>query len=279
MTKQDTTFFSTGQQINQANSLCLDLTAAGMVACELDGPANKPLYLAHHTYQDLYSDPPALLAEGIKACHVRPKQYGKTYINYSGRQFTLVPSAFFSEADARALLAFNCGDTGDDVILYDDINPEIKLIYSIHERLKSAIDKLFPNHHLKHSATVMAKLAMQGDDLAKEQVLLAIDDASVLIIARQQQQLLLCNQYQVQTDEDILYYLLFALEQFGLSPMTVKVAIAGNIETDSALVKALKKYIRHVRFAGGSRLINREAIPTLPHHFYYSTLNRLLCES
>ena len=68
------------------------------------------------------------------------------------------------------------------------------------------------------------------------------------------------------------------LEQFELNPLTVKVTISGQCETESSLAKTLQRYIKHIRFAVGNRALNRAEINTLPHQFYFSILNRTFCE-
>ena len=81
------------------------------------------------------------------------------------------------------------------------------------------------------------------------------------------------------TGIDVLYYIMFSIEQFELNPLTLKLFISANRKTDDGLFTALKKYIKHVDFTVSDKLIVRkEAFEQLPHHYYFSMLNRLLCE-
>lgn len=276
ITEKDSVF-SLGQPANKADGICMELSEGGLSLCETELATGKALYVSSCHQDATFGTPGSQIGEGLKATRLQLKPYSKISVNYTGRQFTLVPTAFFDEKDARELLEFNCGDTGSNIILSDEVNADIRLVYSMDETLKSTLDRLFPNHHLRHTGSVLAKLLLQSDELAGEQVLLNIDQGSLFITAKKNG-LQLCNHYQVQTDEDILYYVLFVLEQFELNPATVKVSLAGNIETDSSLSKALKRYIRNIRFVNGSRLIRREDIASLPHHYYYTLLNRPFCE-
>lgn len=278
MVTEKDSVFSLGQPANKADGICLELSEGGLALCETELATGKVLYVSAYQQEASFGAPGSLVAEGLKATRLQLKPYSKISVNYTGRQFTLVPTAFFEEKDARGLLEFNCGDTGSDIILSDEVNADIRLVYSINEGLKSTIDRLFPNHHLRHTGSVLAKLLLQSEELAGEQVLLRIDDGSLFVAAKKDGQLLLCNHYQVQTDEDILYYVLFVLEQFELNPTAVRVSLSGLTATDSSLAKALQKYIRHIRFVNGSRLIKREDIASLPHHYYYTLLNRPFCE-
>lgn len=277
ITEKDSVF-SLGQPANKADGICMELSEIGLSVCETELATGKVLYISSYQQEASFGTPGSLIGEGLKATRLQLKPYTKISVNYTGRQFTLVPTAFFDEKNARELLEFNCGDTGSGIILSDEVNADIRLVYSMDETLKSTIDRLFPNHHLRHTGSVLARLLLQSDELASEQVLLHTDQGSLFITAKKDGQLQLCNHYQVQTDEDILYYVLFVLEQFELNPAMVKVSLSGHTETDSSLSKALKKYIRHIRFVNGSRLIKRDDIASLPHHYYYTLLNRPFCE-
>lgn len=269
--------YQLGSRSNAATALCLDVSPDAVSLCELDMENSEALFLA--SYQSRHDlSPVQLVADALKHTQVQLKPYKHTLLNFSGRPFTLVPTAFFEEDQARTLLEFNTGSTGNDVIQWDEINSDIRLIYSIPEELKSFFDKSFPNHQLRHTASIVVKLLLQSDELAHDDLLIYIAPGSVYLAVKKGDRLLLCNQYQAHTDEDILYYVLFALEQFELNPQTVKAGIAGNVEVESPLGQSFKTYLKHARFAGGSRLLKRAAISSLPHHFYFTTLNRVFCE-
>lgn len=273
------TIFSIGQKNNTSNAVCIDLSPVRFSLSESEINSIQIHYITDFkSIPGAYHTNTELLAAGLKQSGIQLKSYLKTYINFNSKHFTIVPAAFFNELKAREILEFNCGPVGNDLVLVDDINSDIKLIYSIEEGLKSTIDKLFPNHHLKHTATVLSRLLLQSDELQNENILMFIDHHAVYIVAKKGYQLLLCNQYQAQSDEDILYYLLFVLEQFQFNPLDVKISIAGNIEAEHSLIKTLKKYIKQIRFVNGSKLLKRQEIHSLPHHYFYTILNRSFCE-
>ena len=96
---------------------------------------------------------------------------------------------------------------------------------------------------------------------------------------KRDKQLLLYNIFSTKSDEDILYYLMFSVEQFKLDPNSLKLCVAANRETNDELFKTLKRYIKNVNFAVSDKIIERtETFETIPHHYYFTLLNRLLCE-
>jgi uncharacterized alpha/beta hydrolase family protein len=78
--------------------------------------------------------------------------------------------------------------------------------------------------------------------------------------------------------------LLFTLEQLNLNPLTVKVVVAGQIETEGNLISSIKKYIKFVNFFSNTTSVftsanaHQSELDKLPPHYYFSVLNQHLCE-
>lgn len=271
---------SFGRISEQADTLVLELSPYGIGFCELNSDLNQPLYTVH---AGIDSQSPLSVKEqvisAIRHFRVSQRTYRSVYINLFTELFTLCPAAFYEAESKRQILEFNAGPSGDAVILQDDITQEIKLIYAIDEQLKSTLDLIFPNHHMKHSLSVLSQLMLHSEDLAKAHVLVNIHDAYIELVIKQDGKLVLANQFGVRSAEDILYYILFALEQYQLEPSSAELVITGNADIQSDLVQALKKYIRHIRPGIGNRSVNWQGLEGMPQHFNYSLINRVFCES
>lgn len=268
-----------GQLSDSSDTLIIEISDYLIQFCELDSKHNKPQYICHYsidsTIQNTINDH---LIYAIKHFQLSKKQYQLVYINYFNPQFTLCPSNFYNSEHSRAMLELNVGNTNNHIILTDDIRTDIKLIYTIDDSLKSALDNLFPNHQLKHTLTILSSLMLQSDELIKENILLSIHSNYIEIVVKQGHQLLLSNQYTIKTQEDILYYILFILEQYHLNHLTVNITLVGNIDVNSSLIVALKKYIKHIHLALGHKTINWDGISGAPQHYNYTLLNRIFCE-
>ena len=66
--------------------------------------------------------------------------------------------------------------------------------------------------------------------------------------------LLLYNQFEYQTKEDFIYYILFTAEQLELNPEHFKCVLLGSIAENDALYAITYKYIRHVSMLGLSNI-------------------------
>jgi len=262
-----------------ADTLIVEISNHVFYFCEVEGEKNCPLFICSFPLDNTVNK--SISEQFLVATNhfgFSKKKYKTVLVNEVSLQFTLCPTALYETDNARALLEFNCGDTEQKLILTDDIHSTIKLAYTIDETLKSTLDKLFPQHQLKHQITVLARLMLNTEELLNENMLISIRDNSVEVIVKQNQQLILANQYSVKTNEDILYYVLFIVEQYQLNPLTVALTIVGNMEANSEIIVSLKKYIKHIRLATGHKTLNWEYLIGMPQHFNYTLLNRLFCE-
>jgi hypothetical protein len=204
--------------------------------------------------------------------------YKTILVNWAGAHFTMVPASFYDADKAKEMLEFNVGDINDELSFTNDIN-DIKLIYSVPAELKNTIDKTFSNHNFKHIGYSSLKLFFTHFQLKNADMFLNLHNGQAEVLIKKENTPVLYNIFRTQSDEDVLYYLLFSIEQFELNPLTLKLFISANTETSAGLFAAIKKYIKHVDFTVSDKLIVRkESFEQLPHHYYFSALNRLLCE-
>lgn len=210
---------------------------------------------------------------------LRTSNFQSIRINWLGKNFTLIPNSFYKAERAKEILEFNIGNTNDERICVNDVRSDIKLLFTIPAELKNVIDRTFPHHELKHSGTCAINSFFTHFQLKKSNIFLNIHDDKIELLVKKDRQLLLYNIFSIKTNEDILYYLLFSVEQFKLDPASLQLAVCANRETNDELFTAIKKYIRHVNFAVSDKFIKRKgAFESLPHHYYFSLLNQPLCE-
>lgn len=268
-----------GKTSETADCLIIEISTGNIAFCELNASQNTLLFVCDYPIDPSSNLPlnEQLLAS-IKHFQLGKKNYNNVYVLMSHAQFTLCPINFYNSENLRSMLEFNVGNINQQLIESDDISRDIKLIYAVNEQLKSTLNSLYPNHHLNHSVSVLAKLMLSSEELIKENILLAIHGDYIEVIVKQDQKLILANQYTVKTDEDVLYFVLFILEQYQFNPLFVNLTITGNINSDASLITSLKKYIKNVRLVRGHKSLNWQNVNGMPQHFSYTLTNRLFCE-
>ena len=270
---------SFGQISELADTLIVEVSGDIISFCEIQSEQNKPLFICHYPIEDKTRD---VLSDhfmnAIKHFQFFRKTYPHIYVNYSNLQFTVCPTSFCNIEHNRLLLEFNTGSATDKILLNDDVNANMTLIYAIEDDLKSMMDQYFPNHQIRHKLTILSKLMLSSDELSKDNMIMVVNPSHIEIVLKQGHSIVLINQFSVKTQEDILYYVLFILEQYQLNPLTVTITLVGNSEANTGLINSLKKYIKNIRLGIGHKSIDWIGIKVMPQHFNYTLINRLFCE-
>ena len=121
-----------GQLSDLADSLVIELSDSSIQCCELQSEQNKPLYVCYYPIDTtLNQSLNEHLINAIKHFQFSKKKYEHVNVNYFTHQFTLCPTAFFNSDNNRSMLEFNAGSVSNQLVLTDDINADIKLIYAI----------------------------------------------------------------------------------------------------------------------------------------------------
>lgn len=217
------------------------------------------------------------------ACNAKFKSASAGIYNETA---TLIPSALFDESKKKEFLQFNfsaelAGTAGSDFLqdmelfnVYDAPGIVAKTFKEIYGKVKvahfssSLLESLFIENKFKSGLKVYLHFFQKSPygTVSRFEIIILKDG-----------KLLLFNSFHFQEKEDIVYYLLFALEQLNINPEIAEITLLGNIhKTDEAAV-LLSNYVRSVEFGG--RPGNFGASPVfdeLPSHFYYALLSQYL---
>jgi hypothetical protein len=205
------------------------------------------------------------------------KPFEKVNIALLNRQFTLVPEAY-GQGDLKSLLRFASGLAEVKNTTVHQVKG-IHFCYTAEHDLVNYLEKTFTNASIRHAGAVNLSLFFSQHSLAQAQVFLNIGDGCMELCIKENNELLFYNLFQFETNEDVLYYLLFTMEQFRQDPLQVKLAVAGERPPDDELLKSLKKYIRQVSFCVHDPSVQLNGdLKQLPQHYYFTLLNQHLCE-
>lgn len=207
------------------------------------------------------------------------RKYKHADIAVMNNDFSLMPEAFASKELAKDMIGFSSGLTQirtTDTIVFNELN----FAFTIDAELLNLFERNFKQAVIRHSGAVSVLLMFGNHSLKNCDLFLNFHTGSFEITAKKDQKLLFYNIFSFESNEDILYYLLFMMEQYQLSPLTVKLRLAGAVNTDSDLVKAIKRYIRNVDFAVSDKSFSSSfASLQLADHNFFTLLNQHLCAS
>ena len=209
-------------------------------------------------------------------------KFATVSILFEDCRFTLLPLPLFDLNNYLSIYEFNFTHTiGEEVFYTAMAVSDAVLIYGVPNGLVDSLKNNFPNAIFFHANFPLLTAFINKYRNAGSQGLLLTNfrNGAMDILILNERKLQLLNSFTCKTDEDVLYFLVFAIEQIGLNPETVDLYLSGIIERDSNLHFLIKKYVRNVRF------INRNddfrysyAFERVENHQFYNLLNLNLCE-
>ena len=206
------------------------------------------------------------------------KKFDKVVVGVINHQFTMVPDAYAGDGHTRDYLAFTTGHTAMRINHQHHVQG-LLFGYSLPDDLQAVIEKTFANAFIRHSGAVNIYLLSSQHSLKDAQLFLNLHDGQVELVARNSKGLCFYNVFDYQNNEDVLYYLLFMMEQYELNPLTSKVVIAAGREVTDELMKTIKKYIKQVALAVNAPSVQMPGVfASLPQHYFFTLLNQPLCE-
>src|SRR5699024_9399100 len=123
------------------------------------------------------------------------------------------------------------------------------LIYIPYVNINNFIFERFGAFTFRHTAAPFITRAL---DIAKDshlpEVFLEVFSSHFMLSVVQNCNLLLCNDFDYQTHEDLIYYLLFTFKQLELNNETLKLHLSGALDKGTPTYDLLETYIRHIHF-------------------------------
>ena len=177
------------------------------------------------------------------------KKVSRVNWSWAGRNFTLVPENLFDASISSLYLDYQGSNDKNGIHKLDSLSfVKAKLLYSIPDKYH----QLFVRHstgsvHFNMGSVVDYWLTHQKPGVSE--VLLVLDSGYFYIALSANQELLLLNQFEFKSPEDLVYHLLFCMEQYHFNPERIPVIASGIIDEGDKNHKFLTKFIRNVKFS------------------------------
>ena len=154
--------------------------------------------------------------------------YSATFIGFPS---TLIPAAIYQAEKAEKMLAFN--HEIFDCLMTDSIRQQdTQLVYSIPQKLKDVVEAFFPNIKIKSQTTLLIK-ELEKLPTDKKTIYCYSNSGKIELFVLHKGQLLLHNTFDYTTKEDVLYFVLFCMEQLQLSTEKCTLVLYGTIKKES----------------------------------------------
>ena len=204
--------------------------------------------------------------EWVNTEEILKQSYAEINIQYFTGNFTAIPVSFFlhEKQNEIAALLFKQEVTLQVVTSHPN-HSEIKILFSIPVNLSSEIAEKFDSCKLVHPAMVLIE---KCSTLFSEinGALLYFTPENFLLLLYNGKNLVLANSYMYGHPNDIVYYLMAALNEFHIKPGSLKLVLSGEISKEDETEIMLMKYFNNLEFWLPETNIDSKAFKNL-HRF------------
>lgn len=163
--------------------------------------------------------------------------------------FALVPKPYFTTEQIGQYLRYNSYGQTTELMAYEEI-PQMEVVntYLPFSDMNAVIRETYGKFHYEHLSTQWLKMSFAHHHGKGKGVYAFFQEGGFYLAMYESGALLFLNYFAYNDHTDMLYYLLFAMQEVGLSPNEVPLYLAGSIIRRSDAFALLYKYVRHIYF-------------------------------
>lgn len=236
--------------VNDFHKLSIQVSLNGLSFCILDTISNSIVASKQRQFGKVLT-PYQLqkeLQDMLREYRVLDYGYSSVVVIHKNSLFSLVPQDLFDEKEMANYLKFNVKILTNDLMAYDEIEQQdVVNVYVPFMNINNYIYDLFGAFDYLHNSTVLIQALLQGNTETREPVCYVhAGEDQMDITVLENKKLIFFNSFPYETREDLIYYLLFTLEQLSLDPESIKVRLFGNIEEGDPNYDICYRYIQNV---------------------------------
>jgi hypothetical protein len=187
----------------------------------------------------------------------------ETTLAWCSPKSVLVPGQIFSVDNISSYLDFVFGDCSDEPSDYNRLTElEMVNVYTIPDWVKSAAILNIPTILIQQDVSFLLRGLFQGATF-KPQGFVLIYDAYFLFCLVKHNQLVFLNHFEFQTEEDVLYYISYTLQQLNWMQEKMEIHVMAGFDEVSELVDKVLNFQREKNLFPSMQWINSSDLLTL----------------
>ena len=185
-----------------------------------------------------------------------------------GPTTTLVPKELFHDDDLTKLLGFSHTIPAGYLTAAEEVeNLQAYNLFAYPQSLHDLILKRWPDAQICHSITVFLK-NLPKSETPVVYVNVRNRDFDMAIM---QDKLLFFNNFEFKTKVDFCYFILYAMQQQGLSGWETPVWFSGLIQPGSEIIELCRRYLKNIRFVTRPHEFKvKDLLLDVPFQYYYN---------
>lgn len=216
----------------------------------------------------------------LKKSSLSQLTYQKVDIAIASYKVTLAPHNFIKGNELALMAVAHSVNEGEE-ILTEPLHEQGPVIaIAIPGYIKEYSNKLFPDAAMRVAPAVFVKgVFRKHSDLITRQIFLNVFTGYFELCVIQGSRLLYLNAFRYTAPSDVLYFVIFVLEQLGFVPSEENITLMGEISDSETIFNQLKMYCASLRYAKQPAGVEYgEDFAGIHFHTYFTLLNIPLCE-
>ena len=210
-------------------------------------------------------------------------QYAQVKVMFTNHLFTFIPNELFEQQAIPSYLSFNLLEPDAFFQERNDLpRLEAQNIFCINREPKIVVNKYHPNNKVFHSSSPLIEgvLAAHSQSPGKRIFIFVWNENDMEIVAISDGKLLLYNHFQVNSDEEFIYFPLYVCQQLKFNRDVVEIIAGGILGPKSHAMRLLDHYFKHLHFSGLPATFNySKGLAEHTGNLAWSLANLALCES
>jgi hypothetical protein len=164
--------------------------------------------------------------------------------------FTLIPKKLLTEGSERQILGWTAPVAESDRVLSETLGEETMILFSVPAVWWNWALQVFNQPEVYWTTGISGLFRAFSSGAPNREAFLAarVLNQSVLALGWRDNSLRFINRFGYQSENDLLYYLLLACRESGLSPENDPVLLCGNISPGSVGFEKISRYLGNLSF-------------------------------
>lgn len=242
-------------------------------------------YLAAQVYRYPYHFSPddfSIWLQETTSSGMASWHYSTVRVMAANLDYTLVPGPLFNPLRKEEYLRFNLSSQGDMLTLTDRLaGLDACTVYTLPLWLHVKLMEIFPGAPLHHAISCYLESVLNHYKFRTRHhsSFINLQPGFFDLIILNEQKITFCNSFSYKSTDDVLYYIMFILEQTQLLPDDLELLITGEMGRHAQVVEKLTSYLTHVDFLGRNESFRYSPVfDKIPGHYLYTLLSAAECE-
>jgi len=199
-----------------------------------------------HQVEDIFGSKSLKLFKHQLKDILKTYNYKEVKVAFANSYYAFVPEDYYHEEAKADYLKYNVELFEGDHITSDYIEaPQVQQVYIPLMNYHNSILELIDEFEYQHFTNVLVQHAQPKDFDNENYINVYVRQSSIDILAYEGMKFKLCNSFAYDTDYDLAYYVLFALEELNFNQLEVQMNLFHDSDQTSWL-EVLKRYVKHV---------------------------------